>query len=38
VVSVVAVQTDKFTSLEADITVGISKVYQQSDLLACSDV
>lgn len=38
VVSVVAVQTDKFTSLEADITVGISKIYQQSDLLACSDV
>lgn len=38
VVSVVASQADKFTSLEADITVGISRSYQQSDLLACSDV
>lgn len=38
VVSVVASQTDKFTSLEADITVGISRSFQQSDLLACSDV
>ena len=38
VISVIANQTDKYTSKEADITIGLATPHQQSDILASSDI
>ena len=38
VVSVVSAASDKYASKEADVSIGLSPKYQQSDILASADI